>query len=342
MGVRFLIRIEQQRQRGYKMLRLLQSFFGYGDNNGAYPESIVRQAVERAVDGTDPWLRAVPGYKKKLKPAVLRAIEYVVSLVDALQPPLPVSSARFAEDPRLKAFFISTAEMRKVLQHDRSMAAFRRGPDAGTPQVTALLYMEKMETRSFGVEVSGDAVVRDVPQVMVTFESHRLMDPAGDEAETRLRLKKRAFDYLVRVALQRITMAKSERKDLERSSALLQAKLDMLRRGGWGFDGGGCAADEDINGLEERLEQVEAQLMGLEGGDMLDAYLNVVIDVLGRPEHYLRAGRETLTLDRMGIRREPETSNTVELTLNTLHDAEGGTGVVLLIAIPGEELKGPA
>lgn len=228
------------------------------------------------------------------------------------------------------------------MQHDRSMATFRRAPGAGTQQVTALLYMEKTETRSFGVEMSDDAVVRDVPQVMVTFGSHRLMDPSEDEKETRLRLKKRAFDYLVRVALQRITMAKSERKDLERRSALLQSKLDMLRRGGWGFDGGGCAADEDINGLEERLEQVEAQLLGLEGGDMLDAYLNIVIDVLGRPEHYLRAGRETLILDRMGIKRDPAASNTVELTLNTLQDAEGGAGVVLLIAIPGEELKGPA
>jgi len=322
------------------MLRLLQSFFGYGENKGAYPESIVRQAVERAVDGTDPWLRAVPGYKKKLKPAVLQAIDHVVSLVDALQPPLPVSTARYAEDPRLKAFFISSTELRNVLEHDRSMAAFRRGPDAGTQQVTALLYMEKTETRSIGVELSDDAVVRDVPQVMVTFESHRLMDPAGDEAETRLRLKKRAFDYLVRVALQRITRAKSERKDMERRSALLQSKLDMLRRGGWGFDGGGCAADEDINGLEERLEQVEAQLMGFEGGDMLDSYLNVVIDVLGRPEQFLCAGSETLILDRMGIRRVPATSNTVELTLNTLRDAEGGTGVVQLITIPGKELRG--
>jgi hypothetical protein len=322
------------------MLRLLQSIFGYGETNGAYPEAIVMKAIERAVDGTDPWLRAVPGYKKKLKPSVLRAIDYVVSLVDALPPPLALGTACYGEDPRLKAFFISPAEMRKILRSDRSMAGFLRGPDAGSPQVTALLYMERTETRTFGVELSGDAVVRDVPLVTVTFESHRLMDPAGNEAETRLRLKKRAFDYLVRVALQRITMAKSERKELERRGALLQAKLDMLRRGGWGFDGPGCAEGEDVNGLEERLQQVESQLLGLEVGDMLDSYLNIVIEVLGQPEQHLRGGQENLVLDRMGIRRDPATSNTVELALPTLRNAQGGTGVVLLVAVPGEELRG--
>ncbi len=47
------------------MLRLLQSIFGLGDTTGGYPEDMVRKAIERAVDGTDPWLRAISGYRKK-------------------------------------------------------------------------------------------------------------------------------------------------------------------------------------------------------------------------------------------------------------------------------------
>ncbi len=39
------------------MLKLLQSIFG-STKQGSYPESLVREAIERAVDGTDPWLRA--------------------------------------------------------------------------------------------------------------------------------------------------------------------------------------------------------------------------------------------------------------------------------------------
>jgi hypothetical protein len=52
------------------MLRLLHSIFG-SEQKGSYPESLVREAIERAVEGTDPWLRGVSGYRRKLRPAVM-------------------------------------------------------------------------------------------------------------------------------------------------------------------------------------------------------------------------------------------------------------------------------
>ena len=71
------------------MLKLFQSMFRPGaDKLGTYPEDLIERAVERAVDGTDRRLRAVSGYKKSLRPAVIRAIDHVVALVDALPPPL--------------------------------------------------------------------------------------------------------------------------------------------------------------------------------------------------------------------------------------------------------------
>ena len=36
---------------------------------------------------------------------------------------------------------------------------------------------------------------------------------------------------------------------------------------------------------------------------MFETYLEVVADVLGRPEEYLRGGSETIFVDRMGIKR---------------------------------------
>jgi len=324
------------------MLRLLQSIFGSGDTQDGIPEEIVRKAIERAVDGTDPWLRAVSGYKKKLRPSVLRAIEYVVALVDRLPPPIDVGPRSFGDDPRLKCFFISAAEVRQIFAHDRGLAEFRRGPEKDAPRVFALLLMEKRENISLGVELSGDIVTRDVPQTTVGFESHRLLEPAGNEEATRLRLKRRAFDYLVSVALQRVSRAKTERRDLERRRDLLQSKLDLVRRGGWGFDDTSSAGGEDIRGLEENLGCIQAELLALGGDDsMLDTYLDLVIDVLARPGEHLRGGRETLTVDRMGIKRSPGTSGVTELELDMLFDADGLSRVVQLVAIPGEELRDP-
>ena len=96
--------------------------------------------------------------------------------------------------------------------------------------------MEKQEKTIFGAALSGDIVIRDVPQVTVSFDGHRLLDPAEGEGETRRLLKRRAYDHLLSLALRRLTFVKMERSDLERRRALLQAKLNLLEREGWGFD----------------------------------------------------------------------------------------------------------
>lgn len=49
------------------MLKLFQSIFGGSDGHGRHPESLIEMAIERAVDGTYPRLRAAPGYRKRLR-----------------------------------------------------------------------------------------------------------------------------------------------------------------------------------------------------------------------------------------------------------------------------------
>lgn len=325
---------------GVPMLRLLQSIFGHGETNSTYPENLVRTAIERVVDGTDPWLRAVSGYKKKLRPAVLNAMDHVVALVEGLPPPVTLSSESNGNVPLLRAFFISTEKMRETLQKDRNLNAFLQAPGTGTQPVTALLLMEKTETRSLGVEMDGDRLMRDVPRTTVSFDSHRLLDPAVSERETRIQLKKRAFDYLIRIALQRISAAKSERKDLEQRNTLLRAKIDVLRRGGWGFNGETTAHEEDVGGLEENLRRIEADLLALGSDDrMLESYLNIARDVLERPEEHLVGGKETLIVDSMGIKRDKATGIESELTLTTLCDSTGRCRVAQLFTLPDRILQ---
>ena len=321
------------------MLRLLQLIFS-GDTHKSYPESLVKEAIERAVDGTDPWIRAVSGYKKKLRPAILHAIDHVVALVDALPPPLPVSLRCYGEDKKLKAFFISTVDMKKIIRVDRSLGEFLRGPEGTAPQVTALLAMEKQEKMIFGAELSGDIVIRDVPQVAVSFDAHRLIDPAGNEKDTRRYLKRRAFDHLLSLALKRLTTVKSEREDLERRRELLQAKLNLLERWGWGFDEPGSAEILDVAGVEKSLGQIEEHLLKLGGNDrMLEKNLEIVTDVLGRSEDYIWATNETISVNRMGIKRGEAAIDTSELTFNEFSDIEGQSLVIMLVAFQADDLQ---
>jgi hypothetical protein len=321
------------------MLKLLQSIFG-SVKNGAYTEDLVKQAIERVVDGTDPSLRAVSGYKKKLRPAVISAIDHVIALVDGLPQPVPLSLAGYTDDKLMKRFFISAADMRKILAGDRSLADFLAIPGVASPAIHTLLAMEKEERVIFGAALSGEVVIRDVPQVTVSFDAHRFLDPSGDRKENSFQLKKRAFDHLIGLALKRLTSMKSERKDLERWRALLQSKLNLLERGGWGFEGDGSRDKPDAAAVEVQLGQIEAQLKELGGDDrMYEAYLGIVIDLLGHPEQYLLARSETIYVDRMGIKQDGPTEDAAALTLTVLHNAEGRSLVVLPVTLQGEELR---
>src|SRR5512145_1211 len=111
------------------MLRLFHSIFGGDDESERYPEALVRTATERAVDGTDPWLRGLTAYQRKLRPAILHAIDHVVSMVDNnLAPPLELSHESYSQDPQLQLFFISTEQMHNVLRCDPALTAFRQEP----------------------------------------------------------------------------------------------------------------------------------------------------------------------------------------------------------------------
>jgi hypothetical protein len=325
------------------MLRIFQSIFGTSAVKGNYPESLVKAAIERAVDGTDPWIRAVSGYKRKLRPAVIRSIDHVIALVDALPHPIDFSCGSDGKDPdpRVRAFFISLGEMRKLLASDRNLSEFLKGPGKETARIVALLAMEKQETGTIGAELSGDIVIQDVPKVTVTFDGHRLVDPTGNEEQTRRSLMRRAYDHLLSLALRRISLVKWEREDLSRHRSLLQAKFNMLEREGWGFDQAESTERPDIAGLEERLAQIESQLMELGGDDrMLEKYLEIVIDVLNHPAEHLWAKPETIFVTRLGIKRSAAADDTTELNLNVLYNAEGRNLVTTLVALSGEQLLG--
>jgi hypothetical protein len=215
-----------------------------------------------------------------------------------------------------------------------------RGAAVVPEKVIALLAMEMNEKVILGSELSGDIVVRDVPQLTVSFEAHRLIDPSGDLEETRRLLMRRAYDNLIKCALKRITMTKSERKYLERRRALLQSKLALLEKGGWSFEETGPADSSDIPGLEEQIGQIETQLLEIGGDDrVLEVYLDMVIEVLGRPGEHLWGQQETLILDSMGIKRNQVASNAHEMTFSMLYNSEGQRMVLLLVALSGEELR---
>lgn len=325
--------------REYAMWQFLQTIFGYRKKQGKHPESLIRKAIERAADGTDPWLKAVSGYRRKLRPAVTLSLDHVTRLSNSLTPPIQAHIGKNGTPSPLAAFFSSPTEMRDFFRNDRTLNAFLRELKPTPEQITALLIMEKSEKIIYGAELSGDIVVRDIPQVTVTFHGHRLLEPAIDENSARDRLRHRAFDHLLTIALRQITSAKTERKDLERRRTLLHAKLSLLQRGEWGFHDSPSAEIPTVAGIEAQLSQIEAKLLELGREDhVLEAYLDILINVLSHPEEHLWDIKQCLILDQMGIKRTGPADNGCEITLHELFNSEGRQWVISLVTLAVEEL----
>jgi hypothetical protein len=318
------------------MLKLFQSIFTGGKDHGRYPESLIEAAIERAVDGTDARLRTMPGYRRRLHAPVIHAADHVIAMVDSLPDPLVADSDSYGADARLATVFASAERMQEVFGNDPLLGEFRKSHPAGEGRVTALLLAERVEKNVMGMELNGELLRRDVPQVAVSFRGHRLVDPADSEEETRRQLKRRAFDHLLSLALLRVTEVQSERADLSRQRDLLRRKLRDVERGGWNFAAAG-AESVDPAGLQADIDEVEGQLEAL-GADqhVLGAHLDIVCGLLADAEKQFWAEDISLCLDRMNIRRDAQDTSAREVGFQELHNARGARLVMLLLSIaPG-------
>lgn len=321
------------------MLKLFQSIFGMDggeEGRGRYPEALIDMAIERAVDGTDPRLRALPGYRKRLRAPVIHAADHVIALVDSLPAPLPAASRDYSGDPRLTALFASAEHLREVFAGDTVLGEFRdRHP--GDEKLTALLLAERVEKNVLGMELDGEMLKREVAQVAVNFRGLRLVDPHVNEAETRRQLKRRAFDHLLSLALSRIAEVQGERVGLNRQRDLLRRKLSALQHGGWSFEEAGGDRPEPA-AVQAELDDIEGQLNALGLDDRsLSGHLDIVTGLLEEAERQLWAEDIVLHLDRMNIQRDAHDASAREIRFQELHNARGRRLVMLLLVVdPGE------
>jgi hypothetical protein len=328
------------------MLKLFQSIFRPGaDKLGAYPEDLIERAVERAVDGTDRRLRALTGYKKSLRAAVIHAIDHVVQLVDSLPPPLELDRRNYGTDAELNAYFASVDHMNEILSRDPWMRQWQKTPASTVAErVFALLIMELSERNVLGVALEGNELRHDVAQVTVSFNKHRLVDPTAVEDDTRRLLKRRAFDHLLTLALAGMAEAHGEAADLQRERDLLRSKLVALSSGQWGFgsDTDEAAVDTppDPRALQQRIKEIDVQLSTHSTG-LLKAHLDILVEVLAGAERNLHGGLNTLSIDRQGVKQSQASTLTPPITLTTLHNAAGRSIVVRLTSIARADLPAP-
>jgi len=186
-------------------------------------EAVLLDEIERIVRETDSTILPIREFKKKMLPSVRHAMQYISGLLSQVPGPVDFDPYRWDNDPLLRALFISREELADVLQFSKSLKNFFRGTNAS--QAFAMLVAERKEKKFFGTEKNGEIVRRDVPQKAVFFENFKVIDPAVDLTETRLKVQHRALVGLFSQAFEKITDLQVWKKELEKQRELLEFKV---------------------------------------------------------------------------------------------------------------------
>ena len=316
------------------MFKLFSSIFGLPDKEQgtAIPESLLKAAIVRALDGTDPRMRILPGYAKTLREPVIHAIEHVIAMVDALPPAVPASKEGRDTSAVLGAVFTSTPRMKQILDSDSTLREYLSSAADESGCTTGLLVVERNEKRGFGYAVVDDQLMNDVQQITVSFDEHRLVDLSTNEEETRRLLRRRAFDYLLSIALAHVTEQQDEREKLTQQRALLRVKLDILQKGGSGFSRD--MGVQDRTALQTRLEEVETQLEALGPvHEVLQNNLAIVAAVLGDAEKHFWGEEKNLRLDQHYILHNDGDTAVPAIPFRDVCDSNGRRLTLLLLSI---------
>lgn len=324
------------------MLNFLQSIFASRPETAdQYDEKLIEAATQRILDGTDPRLRSLSGYRSRLRDAVGRSVEHVIGLVDALPPALELQPDRYGLDPYLRAFFASPQHLEEVIGSSRSILDYVGSHAAPVPSNLFCGFGVEYEVRKvLGMEMRGEIMEREVAQEVVNFQQHRLVTPAEDESDCRWEIKKRAFDNLIQTALQRIVAARSRRSELQRQRDLLRRKLEVLAKGDFALGPmlGGDEADThpDIAALERQIGDIESELREVPADHRtLETSLDQIVEVFQHPEQHLWVTPVELRINRMGVKIDSaNTGGVIELSL---HEAQTSTGLrrcFMVVRIP--------
>ena len=264
----------------------------------------IDSTVERVVETTNPSLRYVSNYKKKLGPAVAASLDYVHDLVASLPPAREASTAAWAGDTFIKALFASPDEL---------VRAFSRAPDLqahveknpGLAEAYAVLGMAMSERKVLGMAMEGDLLRRDVAQTNVSFSDHRVRICGCTEAELRDEIERRLVDQLALEGLAQIAADDSRRDALKQESALLKARSRLLENEGAGIRGalgGEAAGAAKLAELRSQMMENSRELASLGvGAELLDRQLEHIRSVLAEPARHLYVSSRRLRLDGMNV-----------------------------------------
>ena len=248
----------------------------------------LRRAIARGVAIADPLIKSVPRYKQKLAPTAREALNYCFKLAAEIPGPIDINGRVFAESPLIHAFFSGPEQIREMLGRSQAVRDFLADPSAPrSEEFFGLLGMRRHERKVMGAGLHGDRVRREVPQTLLYFSDHTLMELSVELAQTRSRIGELGFDSLAKSFAGTLAQLRQEQQDLHVQWELARAaRGDPQQRA------------QALRDLELRLAEASERLSP-------EKVLGAYRAWMASPASVLRLDPVTVTVDRLGVLVNP-------------------------------------
>ncbi len=294
--------------------------------------AIVR-ALGRIAGLVDPLLPATPGFEKKLAEPIRHALAYCEQMVSQLPGPVDVSHPAFASDPLIHALFATANDVDEMLGRSQAVRDFLGEICSWeSDHFYALLSACHEQKTRFGMSQRGELLHSDVPQTVLYFSSHTLIEPAC-QLEISLRgLRCKAFERLLDGFHADLEARRQQRQILRNDLASERSQLGMHSKAGG--EEAYAAASRQLNTLDQQLQATADMLMP-------EQILNALCDYLQHPEKALALMPVSVAVDSLGI---VQTASTDDLGVHTLNFQEltgrdGRLHLVMLARIDRNEAR---
>jgi len=254
-------------------------------------EKAVMAGVERIVRSKCPDLILTHKNRRLLLDAVDAAMHHFSGLIDQIPGPVVLTPDKWETDPVLNALFVGSNAIRETLQTSKALNQFfKQSPES---EATALLTAAWNEKTVFGTAKEGGIVRRGVPQLAISFETHKLIGPAFDLPMAKTALQQEALVCLCRNAFSDTRDLKQWQAELEKQRDLLAFKIQPGRAGVSNQEN--AEEKQVLDEINEKIRSIENELGTSESN------FRYILRILNKPEDLLTFEVAALQLSRLGI-----------------------------------------
>jgi hypothetical protein len=261
--------------------------------------------IDRILAETKTKIPLVRNYRKKLKEPLSHALDELSTMISQIPGPLELDPELWEKDPVLKIVFTGSDKFSQWLESCESLRNVFKQTDAA--ELFGLLVADYNEKTSFGSEINGDILRRDVQHQSVFFEDPRILVPAPDLVLARKELQHRILVMLFTRELNEIADLKSWKEELQRQQDLLEFKLwgDEKPESGKTASASGDKTDEGkkiLSAIDQKIEEIGKNL------DTPKSHLAHLTRALMGLRQHLRIEHFTLRLNSLGIKVKASSS----------------------------------